>query len=95
MVLCRNMKYNTEGQTILKTNYSNLDTEVPVGVITNLIPDLILVHDFLEKNGVTLDYACHVIFIGKDSHVRIIRYNGNCWKKTLLLFQKKSNQICV
>ena len=72
-----NVTYQILGQTVLKGKCSNLDLQIPVFVISDLIPDVILGHDFLSKYGVILDYTAHEIFMGKDNRKRIAWYNGN------------------
>lgn len=69
--------YSIQGQTRLTARCLDIPIEVDVAVIENLVPDIILGHDFLVEYNVILDYASHEIFLGKDRRLRVAWHDGN------------------
>ena len=59
------------GQTSLKAKHSVISIELPVQIIKDLIPDVILCHNFLDIDGVIIHHTGHVIFLGKDEWLRL------------------------
>lgn len=65
------VNYYIEGYTILRAKCSTEEIDLPVKVIKDLIPNIILGHDFLIKYGVIIDYTANEIFLGNESRVRL------------------------
>ena len=63
--------YQVVGQTSLKTKCSGVYIELPVQIIKDLIPDVILGHKFLDMCVVIINYTAHKIFLGKDEQLKL------------------------
>lgn len=85
----QNMRYNTEGNTTHEAKCCNLDIEIPVSLLPNLIPDIILDHDFLKKYGVILDHILIWSLWANTTVYLLPVIMGICRRKIWLLPRKK------
>lgn len=68
--------YDVVGQAILRAKCSDETIDIPVKIVKDHKPYVILGHDFLTKYGVIMDYTANEIFLGIKNRV-ILRWLEN------------------
>lgn len=66
---------NTSGEASFETKISNLKFIFRAAVLNDLFSDVLLGHDFLVQNQVSLDYTTYTIYMGSRQRASV------CWKK--------------
>lgn len=83
--------YSVDGQTLLAAKCMDEDIEITVAVIRDLIPEIILGHDFLVAYDVILDYAAQEIFLGKNKRLRVAWCDGS----SMIQAKDKYHGVCL
>ena len=66
---------NTSGEASFETKISNFEFIFRAAVLNDLFSDVLLGHDFLVQNQVSLDYTTYTIYMGSRQRASV------CWKK--------------